>query len=459
MRKKNSIKTLIIFWAIAIPLLVGWYFLLQWKNDPARLVNVAYNISRVLPLGDKYDTSLEIAHYLLQEDDVERTYLILLQNNMELRPGGGYIGSFVTVTVKNGEAINSGVHDTANFDGRIPDEIAPPYPMTETMKISSWKFRDSNWMPDFPTNARVAENFYKLGDGQDDFDAIVAVNASILDTVLEITGPIKLEKYPDTYESGSSVMTLEYQVERGYKDQDIEKGDRKVVMDDLSKEIIRRVKKLSLREKISLANNFIYSFDSKDIQLYFDDERMSQLVSAVNWGGEVDQKWDKDYVMVVDANLASYKTDHVMKRDIEYDIDLSGTIPQAVLTVHYENTATKKDWKTNDYQTYVRVYAPDNTWFTDISGCVLEPQYGEKYGKKYIGCLVHAPLGTEQSLVVRYNLPIDLKNQFPYDLKIQKQSGVHDVPVKVSVKDAGAESYQEHSFVMDTDVVLSEIEK
>jgi hypothetical protein len=329
--------------------------------------------------------------------------------------------------------------------------------MKETMGIPSWKFRDGNWMSDFPTNARIAEKFYKLGGGEDEFDGVVAINATILDTILDITGPIKLPDYPDTYESGNAVMTLEYQVEQGYKDQDVEKGDRKVVMDKLAKEIIYRVKKMSLKEKILLVNEFIDSFNNKDIQLYFDDIKMSQLVSAVNWDGKIDQEWENDYLMIVDANLASYKTDHFIKRSIDYDIDLSGTIPQAVLKVHYENTAKEKDWKTNDYQTYLRVYTPADTWVTDIDNCVLEPKYGDKYGKKYVGCLVHVPLGGEKDVIMRYNLPIDLKNQYPYDLKIQKQSGVHDIPVAVHVKNPGIESVEEYSFYMDSDIVLSDL--
>ncbi len=457
--KKTSIKTLIIFWSIAIPCLIGFYFLLQWKNEPVKLINVAYNTSKVLPLGNKYETAIELAHYLLQKDDVERTFMILLQNNMELRPGGGYIGSFAIVTIKNGEVIKSAVHDTANFDGRIPDSIEPPFPMKETMHIPSWKFRDGNWMPDFPTNARVAEKFYKLGGGKEEFDGIIAINATIMDTILGITGPIKLSNYPETFQSGDAVMKLEYQVEQGYKKQNIKKGDRKVVMDELAKEIIHRVKKMPVREKISFINQFIDSFDNKDIQLYFDDVKMSQLVSAVNWDGKVNQKWEGDYLMIVDANLASYKTDHFIKRSIEYNIDFSGSIPQAVLTIHYENTAKEKDWKTSDYQTYLRVYTPINTWITDVEDCVLEPKYGKKYDKKYVGCLVHVPLGKQKDIKVRYNLPIELKNQYPYDLMIQKQSGVHNVPVKIHVKNPGSESTEDYNFYMDADIILSDLKK
>jgi len=67
------------------------------------------------------------------------------------------------------------------------------------------------------------------------------------------------------------------------------------------------------------------------------------------------------------------------------------------------------------------------------------------------------PLGGEKDVIMRYNLPIDLKNQYPYDLKIQKQSGVHDIPVAVHVKNPGIESVEEYSFYMDSDIVLSDL--
>lgn len=457
MLHKMSKKTIVIIIVIILFLSAGWYVFVLLKNDPRQLFNAVYNTSRVMPIGDEYGTALELAHYLLQEDDRVRIYMILLQNNMELRPGGGYIGSFAIIKVKNGHVIEHAVHDTANFDGRIPDSLEPPFPMKETLHIPSMKLRDSNWMPDFASNARVAESFYQLGGGQEEFDGIFAVNATVLDTILDITGPITLDQYGTTFKSGDAVMALEYQVEQGYKDQEIKKGDRKVVMNDLLAQIVSRVRDMSVREKLALVDRFIGTLTSKDIQLYFDDAQITQMIGAVGWNGQIDEMWKKDYLMVVDANLASYKTDHVMKRAINYDIDLSGTIPQAVVTIHYENTAKQKDWKTNDYQTYVRIYTPKDTWFTDVSDCVLAPQYGVKYEKRYIGCLVHVPLGTKKDVVVRYNLPIEIKNQYPYDLKIQKQSGVHNVPVTISVHEPGVSQAKGYSLLMDEDIVLSSL--
>ncbi|MEN8252371.1 MAG: DUF4012 domain-containing protein [Patescibacteria group bacterium] len=440
--KKTSMKTLIIFWAIVIPLLACWYFFLEWKNDPAKLTEAAYSTSKVLPLGNEYESTLEITHHVLQKDDVERNYLILLQNNKELRPGGGYIGSFVTATVKNGEIIESSVYNTSNFDERIPEGVEPPFPMQETIGASAWKFRDSNWMPDFPTNARVAEKFFKLGEGQEDFDAVIAINSSVLNVIFDTAE----SKDMDNYTQDIDVIDNAYQGKNG--------NERKVIIEDLLEKIISHVEQMSFTEKVTLFNNLIDSFDSKGVQFYFNDEKISTIIEANNWGGKVDEQWDKDYLMISDANLLSDKTDDLIERDIDYDVDLTGTIPQVVLKVHYKNNGTKRDGEANDYQTYMRAYVPANTWFTGIENCVLEPRYGDKYGKKYVGCLVHVPLGTEKTVTIRYNLPLDIKNHYPYNLKIQKQSGVDDVPVNVNVKTSGEEESENYNFLMNEDVEL-----
>jgi len=113
---------------------------------------------------------------------------VLFQNNFELRPGGGFIGSFGILKVKGGKVTKFEVHDTGNFDGRIPDTVAPPYPMKETLNIPSWKLRDSNWEPDFETNAKQAIEFYKMGQGEENFDGVVAITANVLTSFLSGRG-------------------------------------------------------------------------------------------------------------------------------------------------------------------------------------------------------------------------------------------------------------------------------
>lgn len=453
--KKYSTKFWIIFWIIAIALLTSWFLFLEIKNRGIGLANVVIDY---LPFEydekNKYKNVINIASYLLKDGN-EKTFLVLFQNNMELRPGGGYIGTFGILKTKNGRITNIQTHDLSNFDARVPNIEEAPYPMKETLRIKYWKLRDSNYSPDFTENAKKAEYFYKLGEGKEELDGIIAITANVLTTALEITGPIQIEGYPGTYDYENAIIALEYQVEKGYTEQGIEKGERKSIMNDLVKEIVDRVSDFSISQKLKLFKIVVEDLDKKDIQLYFKDKELQKVIEKANWGGIMDKNWNKDYLMVVDANLGAFKSDYYIKRSIDYSVDLSGDTPKATLKITYNHTARQKDWMTRDYLTYVRIYVPDGSWLQSHPG-LENPRFGEEFGKKYFGFIIETPIGTSRTVEFQYDLPKELKDEF-YDLKIQKQSGVSDVPVKVKIKDAnGAEKSYETA--LNSDIILSEIE-
>ena len=203
MIKKYSLKFWIIFWTCAGLFLIGWYLFWNYKNK-----GVGETISQVVgffPISEmqkkEYKALATFGEYFLSTDGKQRTLLVLFQNNLEIRPGGGFIGAFAVVKLKDGKISSMETHDLSNFDGRIPDTFEPPYPMKETLHINAWKLRDSNYSPDFETNAKKAEAFYYLGGGQEQFDGVVGVTANMFTSILKITGPIQIEGYPGTYES------------------------------------------------------------------------------------------------------------------------------------------------------------------------------------------------------------------------------------------------------------------
>lgn len=454
---KQTKKFWVIFTTLSILFLVSWFIFWEVRN---RGLESLKQILGVLPAQEETKTDLgtviSLANSLLDTDGQEKTYMILFQNNMELRPGGGFIGSFGILKVRDGNITRFDVHDTGNFDGRIPDTVEPPYPMRETLRIGSWKLRDSNYSPDFPENAKWAEEFYRMGQGEEHFDGIIAVTANVLSSFLRVTGPIEIEGYPGKYGSENAIIDLEYQVEQGYLKQDIDFGDRKSVMEILGLEVLERVKALSIAKKYELFNVVLEDLHQKDIQLLFKDEALQAEVKASGWDGTIDKNWKDDYLLAVDANLGSFKTDYYIKRSYDYVIDLTGDVPKAKLAVTYNHTGKTKDWFSKEYQSFLRVYAPKGSFLSNVSNGAKEPVFGESLEKKYFGVLVHVPISTEKTVVFDYVLPKDFETDW-YDLKIEKQSGVNDAPVKVTVihKDG---SREEKSFVLNRNMVLSDIE-
>lgn len=454
--KKYSTKFWSIFVIIAIVFLSGWFVFWEVKY---RGLGIFERLLEIVPAKEETKTDLQtvitLADSLLFTGGETKTFLILFQNNMELRPGGGFIGSFGIFKVRDGKVADFSVHDTGNFDGRIPSTVEPPYPMKETLNIDSWKLRDSNYSPDFTENVKWAQDFYRMGQGEEKFDGIAAVTANVLTSFLKVIGPVEIEGFPGNYGADNAILDLEYQVEQGYLKQGITFGERKSVMGILGSEILRRAKNLPIQKKYELYQTLIDDLHKKDIQLFFKDETLQDQVMASRWDGRMDSNWRDDYLFLVDANLGALKSDYFVKRSYAYMIDLSQNVPRAVLSVTYRHMGKTRDWFVKDYQTFLRVYAPQGSFLTRVTGAANDPVYGEFLNKKYFGVLAHIPLDTEKTVTFEYTLPENLERDW-YDLKIQKQSGLNNVPVSVTVikKD---KTREEKSFVLNRDIVLSKL--
>lgn len=433
--KKYSLKFRIIFWASSAVFLTGWF--LYWNTDSNGIPATIESAVNFLPLDamqkDEYKALANIGGFMLENDDKEKTFLVLFQNNMEIRPGGGFIGAFGIVKIKNGKVVSMDTHDLSNFDGRIPNTVTPPYPMQEALNIKSWKLRDSNYSPDFSVNAQKAKEFYYMGKGEEQFDGVIAITTNVLTSMLKVTGPIEIPGYPGTYDSDSAILALEYQVEKAFDQQGIERGERKSIMSDLAKEIEKRVFAFSLTQKFELAKILLKDLNQKDIQLNFEDKELQKMAQDAGWAGSVDAQWNKDFLMTVDANLGSFKSDYYVNRSIDYTIDFSSGEPLAKLKITYNHTATKKDWMTRDYLTYLRVYIPEGSWLLDQKN-FENAKFGDEFGKKYFGAIVKVPIASSKTVELSYKLPKNI-NVENYDLLIQKQAGLNGVPFTFSLID------------------------
>ncbi len=441
----------VAFWLVATILLFSWYVFLQVKY---RNIENLKPVAKVLPVSSERKNEILTLAGIYQKmagSDEEKNFLVLFQNDMELRPGGGFIGSFGVVKTKAGKIVDIQVIDTGRFDQQIPATETPPYALSQYLKRQSWKMRDSNWSPDFSENARNAEYFYHLGGGEENFEGVIAINTDILNSILSITGPVKIDDYPGIYNDQTAILQLEYQVEKGFYEQGIEKSDRKSIMKDLAEILIDKIHNFNLSEQLELAKIMEKHLNQKDIQIYFKDEELQTEIENIGWGGRIDD-FDGDYLMTVDANLNSLKSDHCIEREMKYKADMSSDIPRAELEITYSHTCRTKDWMTTDYRDWLRVYAPEGSFLTEAEGNKDEVRYSNDLGKKVFGMMIFVPVGETKTVTLKYNLPKEIKEN-PYQILVQKQSGSGEIPFEITViqKD-GEEAYVKEVLNKDTEI-------
>lgn len=202
------------------------------------------------------------------------------------------------------------------------------------------------------------------------------------------------------------------------------------------------IDKLFSLGNISKIAEMVHSeFKNRNIMVNFSDPELESLADSVFWTGKMSTDWGGDYLMLSDANMGSLKTDYYIKREINYEVDLTQAKPTVTLNIKIKNTAKAGDWRTSDYHEYMRVYVPKGSTFLDRK-MVGYPNIGEEFGKTYFGVIVHVLINGETDGMIKYELPenFDASN---YKLLIQKQSGAGDIPVHVSVKTKDGEATQD----------------
>jgi hypothetical protein len=363
------------------------------------------------------------------------TYLLLFQNNTELRPGGGFIGTYAIINVEKGHVEIIKSDGTENLDRNTPEDfkITPPLPITEHLGVDRWYFRDSNWSPDFSESAKQALALYKGENGvfADQIDAIIAITPTVLEEVLKRTGPVKVNDVKFSY--GDVVEDLEFEVEYAFDKKGIHITDRKDIIGDLMGVILSKIKTDLIFNFESYIDFFNRMSEEKHIMVYSLDKELQEVIADKDLGGEV-KRVDGDYLLWVDANLAALKTDHAIERELRYSIskDKTGRF-LANAEMEYEHTGYF-DWRTTRYRTYTRIFVPQGSELVSVDGAMKwdrtkEPgvvDEGEELDKKWFGTFIAIEPGQTKTLKFSYYLPGDIYKDDLYTLFVQKQLGSFD---------------------------------
>ncbi len=364
------------------------------------------------------------------------SYLFVLQNSDELRPTGGFIGTYGILETESGDILRFDTHDVYHLDMPVKDSFTrtPPAPLKKYL-IDKWYLRDANWSPDWPTSARQIQEFFlaedallppqnKINNFSGQFDGVIAITPELITDLLAYVGPVFVQG--EEFNAGNFVDLLQYKVEQEYIKLGINSWHRKAVIGEIVKELKIKLFDLDPQSLYSVLDIFKSSLTEKDILLYFNDVGYQEIAQDRSWTGELMQP-QGDYLMVVDANMASFKTDAVIKRGMSYGLAEEGDGRLlANLRLDYSHHGAY-DWKTTRYQSYTRVYVPRGSQLISLEGAEAGTQevYDEQ-GKTVFAFLLKIDPGKIGNIRLRYRLPRAIEENYQrgqYSIYVQKQPG------------------------------------
>lgn len=292
----------------------------------------------------------------------KQTFLVLLQNSMELRPTGGFIGSLMLVSFMDGKAETIEVQDVYTADGQLKGHIDPPLAIREILGQEHWYLRDSNWDPDFAVSGKQAAWFYEKEMGVP-VDGVIAISLPMVTRILGVTGSIELLDFNERIsESNFFAKSLLY-TQTDFFPGSTQKKD---FLGALATALMTRITTDTSISPAKLLRTITTSLQSKDIQFYFTDPELESLTRQWKWTGdtnildcqEITQEMEcvGDGIGLVAANLGVNKINFFVTEEALTQINFleNGSMTHA-LTLNIRNSAEE-----GVYQGYYRILVPLN---------------------------------------------------------------------------------------------------
>lgn len=387
--------------------------------------------------------------------DNPRQYLLIFQNNSELRATGGFVGTYGLLTLDEGVIDDLFIDGVFNADGQLHEKIIPPRPI---QKISTaWSMHDANWFADFPASAQKIQWFYEKTGGPTT-DGIISLTPVLVERLLELTGPIDMPQYKVILNADNFIELIQYKVEVDY---DKELNRPKKILADFAPLFIRKLSELSSEQRKQALEIIFDCLEEKHILIYFNNFSLEQIAIKEGWSGEI-LETDKDYLSVVSSNINGFKTDRMINETINHQVEIQedgSIINTLIITRQHQGGQEKYDWWNRVNANYLRVYLPQGSKLISAQGQSLEiyqppidyqkqgfkndslvkriedgmvidgktgTQIFQENNKTVFGNWVYVSPGETVRLVYKYKLPfkIDLtKSTDSYSLLAQKQSG------------------------------------
>lgn len=369
-----------------------------------------------------------------------KTYFILIQNHWELRPSGGFMGSYAKIKFSGGGLADFQVQDIYVPDGQLKAHVEPPWPIQLAFQQGWWRLRDANWEPDFPTASQQIAWFFEKG-GEEKSDGLIAINLLLIKDLLEMLGPLNLADYDQEINAANFQLMAQTQAEEDFFPGSTQKKD---FLQTLSTQFFLELPNLDPDLSLQLIKVLKRGLKERQILIYTNNDQFNQLLDKLGWTGalkrncEDNKKQVADFVYLVESNLGSNKANGYVKRDVIQKINLDEGRLGNKLIINYANESIGErpappDFWGGLYENFLRLLIPLEAENINIkvdgrefNGRIDVKEYQEKKIKS-IGFFVEVPPLSEVQVEIDYEKRL---NQSPhlsqYVLEIQKQPGIEE---------------------------------
>lgn len=403
------------------------------RSHLTQLKSTVFDLSQSL---SQFEPIVKLLPELLGNPD-SRQYLIMFQNDAELRPTGGFLTAYATMKITKGK-IEPGVsEDIYTLDAGFKRKVPAPDPIKKYLPlVYNWNLRDMNLSPDFKNSMDTFTTYMSEVPGAPQFDALIAIDTEVPVRILEVLGPIGVPGYggkfsaeidprcdcPQViYELENIITRPTYEIREG----------RKSILGPLMNSMLANMMGSPKAKWAEFFNIFVSSINEKHLMMYFRDQERQSAVEALGAAGRI-HDYVGDYLHINDTNFAGAKSNLFITQEVEQTatIEKDGSLTRK-LVLTYKNprkgdncnleagllclNGILRDWQ--------RIYVPLGSVLKSAKGYELDMITTEDLGKTvFEGFFTLSPESVKK-LEVEYTVPANVLTGDNYRLLIQKQPG------------------------------------
>jgi len=398
---------------------------------------------------------------LLGQPDPQK-YLLIFQNNAEIRPSGGFLTAYAILETHRGKITPLLSKDIYSLDAKFGKKLPPPEPIKKYLPlVYNWHLRDMNLSPDFKVSMETFFPNYKSVAQYKDVDGIIGIDVQLPVDLLTVLGEIGVANwgnYSADIDPRCNCPQVVYKMEDyATRPTYYIKQDRKGMIGPLMHSILLNVMNSPKKLWPQFINIGLKNIKEKHLMFYFFDDQMQQVAENFNSAGRI-KDFDQDYFHLNDSNFGGSKSNLYIQQEIQQEIDVTsdGTITKTV-TIIYTNPEPEDDCNLESgglclngfLRDWVRLYVPEGSELIEVLGSEVKASTSKDLGKTVIETFIELRPESKTKLIVKYKLPYKLAKDQPYKLFIQKQPGAKNHQYQITL----GNQFQE--FLLDGDKELT----
>jgi len=352
----------------------------------------------------------------------DKTYLVILQDNSEIRGTGGLMSVMGTLTLHNGHIADIHYYYShTSQELRTNVSLDGPESFTSFFDVDTARLYDSNNEYNFASFAPTMESDWYNVTGQK-VDGVIGLDFTAVEAILRITGPITVAG--DIITSRNVFHRLEY-----YSASSSQNGTRMAdILAKLTYGTLGLIVDASVPQKLALYNTLGGLANERHLFIYPTIEPLLQQPDGRSRAPEA------DFISVVDTNVGNGKSDFGIERAIDYSVQL---LPDGSAVSNLTLTYTNLGWWDSDLFAEVLVPPGAQLLATHSSTNLFGPQITNGDGFTAISSKFNLQPYTTTRITYLYTLPdrvFESGIASHYDLYVIKQGGIDRFVLNASVQ-------------------------